>query len=597
MRGARLVVAAWLLAAAFVLTVGAVRADEGERYKGWPVRSFALEGLEPARAAEISRGLALAGRRKLVGHEYPRFYPALVEEDAHRIRLFLARRGYPDATVTARYRPDAGGRDVGVVLAVDVGTPVRIADVEVHGLPDGMPAASAAEHLPAEGDVFSDPALSRSLGALEQALRDLGYADAVVRPAVTPGSHDTVTVRLDAQPGPLYSFGRLVVSGAPEDLESLVRATNRIRPGDRYSPQAVARTRTDLRRLDLFRQVRLHSAPDGPGTLDVHAALTPMAMRSLEFGVGYLTDEQLWGRGRWKHRNLFGRGRGLEFQASASRYLLGAHANAWWPALVTGRMRGALQLSAEQEREDAYRSLTYGIEPSLRSPWREHSSWNVSLAFSNVRLTVLTDDPVAFREDGGLLTVLGAGFDRDTSNDPIAPDRGSVTTVRAHATPIPALTRAEFASVELRHSAYRKLGPGFVLAGRAAFGYAAPYGGSPDLLPRYRFFSGGASSHRGFRRRHLGPLDTSGDPVGGEAKVESSVELRFPLFRRLNGAAFVDVGQAYRRHGDIDLGNLETAVGPALMVRTPVGPVRGDVGFLLGRNEDVVFHLSIGNPY
>lgn len=600
MRGACLVLAAWLLAAAFALTagvVGAAHADEGERYKGWQVRSFALEGLEPGRAAEISRGLALAGRRKLVGREFPRFYPALVEEDARRIRLFLARRGYPDAAVTAGFRPDADARQVGVVLAVDAGAPVRIAGVEAHGLPDGMPAAAAAGHLPFEGDVFSDPALTRSIGSLEQELRDRGYADAVVRPTVTPGSHSTVGVRLDAQPGPLYSFGRLVVSGVPEDLESLVRATNRIRPGDRYSPAAIARTRMDLRQLDLFRQVRLHSAPDGPGTLDVHADLTPLAMRSLEFGVGYLTDEQLWGRGRWKHRNLFGRGRGFEFQASASRYLLGAHANAWVPALVTGRMRGALQLSAEQEREDAYRSVTYEIEPSLRSPWREHSSWRVSLAFSDVQLTVITDDPVAFREDGGVLTVLGLGFDRDTANDPISPDRGSLTTVRAHVTPIPALTGAEFASAELRHSAYRKLAPGFVLAGRAAFGYAAPYGGSPDLLPRYRFFSGGASSHRGFHRRHLGPLDSNGDPVGGESKVEASAELRFPLFKRLNGAAFVDVGQAFLRHGDIDLGNLETAVGPALMVRTPVGPVRGDVGFLLGDREDVVFHLSIGNPY
>jgi outer membrane protein assembly factor BamA len=580
-----------------VLPSGAARADEAERYKGWQVRSFALEGLEPARAAEISKGLALAGRRKLVGREYPRFYPLLVEEDTARIRLFLARRGYPDATVTPRFEPGSDDRGLGVVLVVDEGAPTWISRLEVRGLPDEVPAGSVAGDLPSEGDIYSDPSLTRSIGVLENAMRDRGYANATVRPTVAPATHGTVAVRLDAEPGPLYSFGDLVVSGVPDDLERLVRATNRIRPGDRYSPEAVASTRLALRQLDLFRQVRLHTEPDGGDTLDVHADFVLLSLRSLEFGVGYLTDEQLWGRGRWKHRNLFRRGRGFELQASASRHLLGAHASTWVPALITGHMRGALQLSAEEEREEAYRSTTYEIEPSLRAPWGEHGTWNVALAFSNVRLTVLTDDPTAFQEEGGVLTVLGAGLDRDTSNDPISPERGSVTSVHANVTPVPALTRAEFASVELRHVAYRRLAPGFVLAGRAAFGIAAPYGGSPDLLPRYRFFSGGASSQRGFRRRHLGPLDTNGDPVGGEAKVEGSVELRFPLFGRVHGATFVDVGQVYERHGGIDLGRLETAVGPALMVRTPVGPVRGDVGFRLGESHDYVFHLSIGNPY
>ena len=106
---------------------------------------------------------------------------------------------------------------------------------------------------------------------------------------------------------------------------------------------------------------------------------------------------------------------------------------------------------------------------------------------------------------------------------------------------------------------------------------------------------------RGFRRRKLGPLDADGAPLGGEAKAEFSLEGRFPLFWRFRGALFADAGAVWSDRGSIDWGDMETAVGPGLMVRTPVGPLRADLGYRLGdRVPDQprwVFHFSIGNPY
>jgi outer membrane protein assembly factor BamA len=78
-----------------------------------------------------------------------------------------------------------------------------------------------------------------------------------------------------------------------------------------------------------------------------------------------------------------------------------------------------------------------------------------------------------------------------------------------------------------------------------------------------RFFSGGANSVRGWRLRELGPggavppvdttADVQGTPaniLGGDLKLETSVELRTTLFPRLlaarwGGAVFLDAGNMW----------------------------------------------------
>ncbi len=106
---------------------------------------------------------------------------------------------------------------------------------------------------------------------------------------------------------------------------------------------------------------------------------------------------------------------------------------------------------------------------------------------------------------------------------------------------------------------------------------------------------------RGFKRRKLGPLDEDGASLGGEAKVEGALELRFPIVGRVSGAAFLDVGQAWARRRDVHLEDLEVAIGPGLIVNTPVGPARADLGYRLTSYDNSqpksVVHFSIGHPF
>ncbi len=123
---------------------------------------------------------------------------------------------------------------------------------------------------------------------------------------------------------------------------------------------------------------------------------------------------------------------------------------------------------------------------------------------------------------------------------------------------------------------YLALGPSSVLAIKAVGGWAHPTGRS-DRVPFYRrFFSGGASSVRGWPLRALGPGATSfaragadDDPtyvLGGDIKLEFSVEVRQAVIRHALGAEWI--AAAFSDAGNVWFGPRN----PGFAVRVPGSP-------------------------
>lgn len=112
-----------------------------------------------------------------------------------------------------------------------------------------------------------------------------------------------------------------------------------------------------------------------------------------------------------------------------------------------------------------------------------------------------------------------------------------------------------------------------VLASRMQVGFAF---GRDKLTFTDRFRAGGATSVRGYSEEGIGPRD--GDlPAGGNRLVILNQEVRFPLFRWANGVMFVDAGHLLAE--DEPWSGLKVGYGVGLRLDTPVGLIRGDVGF------------------
>ena len=107
-----------------------------------------------------------------------------------------------------------------------------------------------------------------------------------------------------------------------------------------------------------------------------------------------------------------------------------------------------------------------------------------------------------------------------------------------------------------------------------------------DLPSSERFFAGGDTTIRGFALDRVGAPNTispNGFPTGGNAVLLLNGELRFPVWRSVGAVAFVDGGNVFRRVTEFDIGELRGSYGVGLRYRSPIGPIRVDLGVKMDR--------------
>ena len=109
------------------------------------------------------------------------------------------------------------------------------------------------------------------------------------------------------------------------------------------------------------------------------------------------------------------------------------------------------------------------------------------------------------------------------------------------------------------------------------------YGHATSTLPessQYRI--GGQNSLRGYRD----------DQFRGNSMVMGTIEIRFPVVNKVQGAIFTDFGGAWDRGWGPK--NMKASVGFGLSVQTPVGPIRVDVGHGSQGNR---VHFTVGTSF
>jgi translocation and assembly module TamA len=94
------------------------------------------------------------------------------------------------------------------------------------------------------------------------------------------------------------------------------------------------------------------------------------------------------------------------------------------------------------------------------------------------------------------------------------------------------------------------------------------------LPPELRFFAGGDRSIRGFDYDEIGEVDDRGIIIGGKYLAVASVDYEYYFRENWGAAVFTDAGDAFS-----DRFRLNLSVGVGLRWRSPVGPIRVDVGF------------------
>ena len=106
---------------------------------------------------------------------------------------------------------------------------------------------------------------------------------------------------------------------------------------------------------------------------------------------------------------------------------------------------------------------------------------------------------------------------------------------------------SQYVKTEFDYVKHWDLGKENVLATRAFFGIAIPYGNSNSIPFAKSFFAGGPNDNRAWSAYNLGPgsSETTNEFNEANLKLAFSAEQRFKLFGDLNGALFVDAGNIW----------------------------------------------------
>src|SRR5688572_10470461 len=100
------------------------------------------------------------------------------------------------------------------------------------------------------------------------------------------------------------------------------------------------------------------------------------------------------------------------------------------------------------------------------------------------------------------------------------------------------------------------------------------------------------------RRTRCRPTRSSTRRWGGARLLVGNAELRGPLFWRLSGVVFADAGNTFASGQPIRLNELGVGLGFGLRIKTPLAPIRIDLGFPRSfEKSGVRWHFSIGQMF
>jgi len=113
---------------------------------------------------------------------------------------------------------------------------------------------------------------------------------------------------------------------------------------------------------------------------------------------------------------------------------------------------------------------------------------------------------------------------------------------------------SQFIKTEIDYIKLWNLGRSNVLALRTFFGVAIPVGNSNSIPFLRSFFAGGANDNRAWTAYNLGPGRSDNNNEFNEAnlKLALSLEHRYNLFGKLNGAFFIDAGNIWNVLDDVE---------------------------------------------
>lgn len=588
---------------------------------------------------------------------------AMVIQDYYRRAGFASAQVKLDVSEAPREAGDLNARMDARLIVIE-GDQSFIREVRFEGVA-AFPVDDLRRRMQSRADEpFYLPFLTLDRDAILRAYLDRGYqqADVDIEPVFDEQSPG-LALAVNVDEGPQTVIDRVIVVGNTRTDAQTILDELTLRQGSPLGLADIVESQRRLSALGLFRRVRIVEGPRQPGSaaVDLIVTLEEAPATTIGYGGGFEVLETLRTRpgGPRDVTEISPRG----FFEITRRNIAGGNRSL---SLFTRVSLGRDDVPGDENRDgrgfgiseyrlvgtyreprafafDADLQVSAGLERAIRTSFsfdrrllggellkRLTPAVRLSGRYS-LEYTTLVDR--AIREEDRLLidrlfpqfrlSIFSVSLTRDTRDDPVDPERGTLLAGDLDVAPRALGSEVGFVKSFGQAFYFRRLpvGPRIVFAAGARVGLARgfsriveepqPVAGLEvevrDLPASQRFFAGGSTTVRGFQLDRLGVpeiLNSDGLSNGGNAMLVLNSELRLPVWKDLGAVAFIDAGNVFARVGEFDFTKLRPTAGLGLRYRSPIGPVRVDVGFKLNREtfpnrreHRSEWHFSVGHAF
>ena len=581
-----------------------------------------------------------------------RFSQQLVNDDADSIRGVYLSNGFLDVKVTPSVADTYQGKkgNLFVSFAIVEGPQTLVDDLHIEGNKVVSTEALLGVIGSSSGQPYSPASVASDRNNVLAMYYNEGFPEAHFQEEVTPGATTTeVRLTYHITEGVRIEVERVLVTGYQFTRPGVISRQVKIKPNGPLRESDVVETQRRLYNLGVFNRVQIE--PQNPAGTDPEKTVVVDLQEGKRYTIGYgagFEVQQIGASCSTSSKNTSSCNPNATVIASSPRLIFEASRSNMFGLAQTLTFRARVS-TLEYRSLVSYTADNFGGHPSLSvqligladkmqdvqtfTSVRYEGAFQVAEKFGRSssllyryffrRVTAsdlhITPDEIPLFSQPTLVSGFGITYARERRDNPADATRGNFNTVDLSIASTSLGSSASFFRGFLQNSSFYPFGRAFVFARATRFGIEEPLGqtveGGPSEggstncsstappiteqvipLPE-RFFSGGATSLRGFGLNEAGPRDPcTGFPIGGLALLVFNQELRFPMKlpyvgNKLGGTLFYDGGNVYSDVSHINLSwkpssttNLNYfshTVGFGLRYPTPVGPVRVDFGFQL----------------
>ena len=442
-----------------------------------------------------------------------------------------------------------------------------------------------------KGEILNSRTLQQNVQAIQDQYRKDGYILAKITDMNIDREGNLV---LRVNEGILEGYK---VKGNTKTKERVILREMRQKPGQPFNSKQARRSMQRVYNLGFFEDVNIKLNPGvDPNAVVVELDVKEKRTGSFGIGAGYSSEDGVIGMVSLGDTNFRGTGDAISVTYETSGDDDDAHGYSIsyrHPWIDQKETVGTVRIynrtyeyddyDTDGDLKETYMRKYSGGEITLGRPVSEYST-------NYVTLRNRKDQYVRHVDDGQYGSRKGTTWERDNFGTTRSVTLEHVTDTRDNIYNPTTGGRIslsgevaglggdfDFQKVTIEDQRYHKVGHAQVLALRAQYGI-----GHGHISEFNQYKVGGQSSLRGYRE----------DQFRGNRMALATLEYRFPIVSKVQGALFTDWGGAW--DDGVTPKDIKGSVGVGLALNTPLGPLRLDYG--RGRDGGRV-HFTVGGSF